>query len=38
MPGVIAAGDVRLGGTKRVAFAVGDGAMAITCVHKLRDR
>lgn len=36
VPGVIAAGDVRAGGTKRVAFAVGDGAMAVTCIHRLR--
>lgn len=33
MPGVFAAGDCRSRTTKRVAFAVGDGAMAITCVH-----
>ena len=30
-PGVFAAGDVRSGTTKRVAFAVGDGALAVTC-------
>jgi thioredoxin reductase (NADPH) len=36
LPGVLAAGDVRSGSTKRVGFAVGDGSMAITCVHKLR--
>ena len=29
-PGVFAAGDVRSGTTKRVAFAVGDGALAVT--------
>jgi thioredoxin reductase (NADPH) len=34
-PGVFAAGDVRSGTTKRVAFAVGDGALAVTCVHDL---
>lgn len=34
MPGVFAAGDVRSGTTKRCAFAVGDGALAITCVHQ----
>ncbi|QGJ70349.1 Response regulator receiver modulated FAD-dependent pyridine nucleotide-disulfide oxidoreductase [Planctomycetales bacterium 10988] len=33
-PGVFAAGDVRSGTTKRCAFAVGDGALAITCVHQ----
>jgi thioredoxin reductase (NADPH) len=32
-PGVFAAGDVRSGTTKRCAFAVGDGALAVTCVH-----
>jgi thioredoxin reductase (NADPH) len=36
MPNVLAAGDVRSGSTKRVGFAVGDGSMAVTCVHKLR--
>lgn len=34
MPGVMAAGDVRAGTTKRCGFAVGDGSMAITCVHR----
>jgi thioredoxin reductase (NADPH) len=37
VPGVLVAGDVRSGSTKRVAFAVGDGAMAVTCVHQLRS-
>ena len=32
-PGVFAAGDVRSGSVKRVAAAVGDGAMAVECVH-----
>ncbi len=32
--GVMAAGDVRSGTTKRCGFAVGDGSMAITCVHR----
>jgi thioredoxin reductase (NADPH) len=32
-PGVFAAGDVRLGSTKRVASAVGEGAMAVQFVH-----
>jgi thioredoxin reductase (NADPH) len=35
MPGVLAAGDIRSGSTKRVGFAVGDGSLAVTCVHKL---
>ena len=30
VPGVFAAGDVRHGSTKRVAGAVGEGAMAVT--------
>jgi thioredoxin reductase (NADPH) len=34
-PGILAAGDIRAGSTKRVGFAVGDGSLAITCVHKL---
>ncbi len=34
MPGVMAGGDVRAGTTKRCGFAVGDGSMAITCVHR----
>jgi thioredoxin reductase (NADPH) len=33
-PGIFAAGDVRLGSTKRVAFAVGEGAMAVQFVHE----
>ena len=33
LPGVFAAGDVRSGTTKRCAFAAGDGALAVTCVH-----
>jgi thioredoxin reductase (NADPH) len=37
IPGVLAAGDVRAGSTKRVGFAVGDGAMAVTCTHRLRS-
>jgi thioredoxin reductase (NADPH) len=32
-PGVFAAGDVRAGTTKRVAGAVGDGALAVRFVH-----
>ena len=34
VPGSFAAGDVRHNSTKRVASAVGEGAMAITFVHK----
>jgi len=34
-PGVFAAGDVRSGSTQRVAFAVGDGALAVTCAHRV---
>jgi thioredoxin reductase (NADPH) len=34
MPGVFAAGDVRLGSMKRVAAAVGEGASAVSSVHK----
>ena len=33
-PGVFAAGDVRSGSTKRVASAVGEGAMAVRLVHE----
>lgn len=35
IPGILAAGDIRTGSTKRVGFAVGDGSLAVTCVHKL---
>jgi thioredoxin reductase (NADPH) len=34
LPGVFAAGDVRHGSTKRVAGAVGDGAMAVAMAHR----
>jgi thioredoxin reductase (NADPH) len=34
VPGVFAAGDVRSESVKRVASAVGDGAMAVTLVHR----
>jgi thioredoxin reductase (NADPH) len=34
VPGLFAAGDVRHGSTKRVAGAVGDGAMAAALVHR----
>jgi thioredoxin reductase (NADPH) len=33
-PGVFAAGDVRLGSVKRVASAVGEGAMSVRMVHE----
>jgi thioredoxin reductase (NADPH) len=35
IPGVLAAGDLRSGSTKRVGFAVGDGSLAVTCAHRL---
>jgi thioredoxin reductase (NADPH) len=39
LPGVFAAGDVRAESVKRVASAVGEGAMAVTLVHRyLADR
>lgn len=34
VPGMFAAGDVRNGSTKRVAGAVGDGAMAVALAHR----
>ena len=34
VPGVFVAGDVRLGSIKRVATAVGEGAMAVQFVHR----
>jgi thioredoxin reductase (NADPH) len=34
IPGVFAAGDVRHGSVKRFASAVGEGAMAVTMVHR----
>ena len=33
LPGILAAGDVRSGSAKRVAAAVGEGAMAVSFVH-----
>ncbi|MCX6856080.1 MAG: FAD-dependent oxidoreductase [Verrucomicrobia bacterium] len=33
MPGLFVAGDCRSSTAKRVAFAVGDGALAVNCVH-----
>jgi len=38
VPGLLAAGDIRSGSTKRVGFAVGDGSLAITCVHHLMSK
>lgn len=35
VPGILAAGDIRSGSTKRVGFAVGDGSLAVTCAHRL---
>jgi thioredoxin reductase (NADPH) len=35
VPGVFVAGDCRARTAKRVAFAVGDGALAVNCVHDL---
>ena len=34
LPGVFVAGDVRSASVKRVASAVGEGAMAVTLVHR----
>ena len=38
VPGVLAAGDCRRGRTVRVAFAVGDGALAVTSIHSFLGR
>lgn len=38
LPGLFAAGDVRSGSVKRVASAVGEGAMAVRQVHEYFDR
>ena len=37
VPGMFAAGDVRSGSVKRVAGAVGDGAMAVALAHRRRE-
>ncbi len=37
-PGVFAAGDVRAGSVKRVASAVGEGAMSVQFIHQRLDR
>ena len=34
LPGIFAVGDVRAGNVKRVASAVGEGAMAVMLVHR----
>jgi thioredoxin reductase (NADPH) len=34
VPGIFAAGDVRAGSSKRVAAAVGEGAVAVQLVHQ----
>jgi thioredoxin reductase (NADPH) len=34
VPGIFASGDVRLGSTKRVASAVGEGSAAVGMIHK----
>jgi thioredoxin reductase (NADPH) len=36
-PGVFAVGDVRRGSTKRVAAAVGDGALVVRSIHASLD-
>jgi thioredoxin reductase (NADPH) len=39
VPGVFVAGDVRAASVKRVASAVGEGALAVTLIHRyLGDR
>jgi thioredoxin reductase (NADPH) len=38
MPGVFVAGDVRAESVKRVASAVGEGAMAVMLVHRYLQR
>jgi thioredoxin reductase (NADPH) len=38
IPGVFAAGDVRAQSVKRVASAVGEGALAVTLVHRYLAR
>lgn len=35
LPNVLVAGDLRSGSTKRVGFAVGDGAQSVSCAHDL---
>lgn len=38
LSGVMAAGDVRAGTTKRCGFAVGEGSLAVSCVHRFLSR
>ena len=38
VPGVFAAGDVRAESAKRVASAVGEGAMAVMLVHRYLEQ
>ena len=38
VPGVFVAGDVRADSVKRVASAVGEGAMAVTLVHRYLEK
>ena len=38
VPGVLAAGDVRAESIKRVASAVGEGAMAVALVHRYLEK
>jgi thioredoxin reductase (NADPH) len=38
VPGVLAAGDVRADSIKRVASAVGEGAMAVALVHRYLEK
>ena len=38
LPGVFVAGDARAESVKRVASAVGEGAMAVTLVHRYLER
>ena len=38
VPGIFAAGDVRAESAKRVASAVGEGAMAVMLVHRYLER
>ena len=35
LPGVFAVGDIRSGSVKRVASAVGEGAIAVHLVHRV---
>jgi thioredoxin reductase (NADPH) len=38
MPGIFAAGDVRCGSVKRIAAAIGEGAMAVALTHRYLAR